>query len=68
MSSHILAVMFAVALDQRAQRRVLQWVTSFADERGLKYRQDSVGNLVVYRPGSGGGEGAPPVVIQVLLS
>jgi len=24
-----------------------------------------VGNLVVLRPGSGGGEAAPPVVIQV---
>jgi hypothetical protein len=29
--------------------------------------QDSVGNIVIMRPGSGGGEGAPPVVIQVSL-
>jgi dipeptidase D len=37
---------------------------SFAKDRGLDYKQDSVGNVVVYRKGSGGGEFAPPVLIQ----
>jgi dipeptidase D len=38
---------------------------AFAEERGLKWKQDAVGNLAVYRPGSGGGEDAPTVVLQV---
>ena len=47
---------------------MLDWVKSFANERGLKWRQDAVGNLVVYRAQAcGGGEAAPPVVIQVPL-
>ncbi len=53
-------------LRSRVCCRVLQWVKDFAEQRGLKWRQDDVGNLVVLRPGSGGGEAAPPVVIQVL--
>ena len=36
----------------------------FAEDRGLEWRQDTVGNLVIYRKGSGGGESAPPVLIQ----
>ncbi|KAK9826187.1 hypothetical protein WJX81_005747 [Elliptochloris bilobata] len=46
------------------EERVLEWVKAFANERSLNYRQDTVGNLVIYRSGSGGGEGAPAVVIQ----
>ncbi len=26
--------------------------------------QDGVGNIVILRPGSGGGESAPPVIVQ----
>ena len=37
---------------------------AFADERGLAWQQDAVGNLVIKRTGSGGGESAPAVVIQ----
>ncbi|KAK9830529.1 hypothetical protein WJX72_012284 [[Myrmecia] bisecta] len=44
--------------------RVLQWLKDFAQARGLKWQQDAVGNLVIKRPGSGGGEAAPVVVIQ----
>ncbi|KAL4434503.1 hypothetical protein ABPG75_000944 [Micractinium tetrahymenae] len=44
--------------------RVLDWLKSFADERGLEWQQDSVGNIVIRRPGSGGGEAAPPVIVQ----
>lgn len=45
--------------------RVLQHLKGFAEARQLKWRQDAVGNLVICRPGSGGGEGAPTVVVQV---
>jgi len=44
--------------------RVLEWLQTFASERGLQYQQDKVGNIVIKRPGSGGGEQAPHVVIQ----
>ena len=44
--------------------KVLDWLKRFADTRGLKWKQDAVGNLCIYRPGSGGGENAPPVIIQ----
>lgn len=39
----------------------------FANERKLAWQQDGVGNMVIKRTGSGGGEMAPAVVIQVLV-
>ena len=48
-----------------APHRVLQFLKDFAQERKLAWQQDSVGNIVIKRAGSGGGEHAPPVVIQV---
>ena len=43
---------------------VLDWIKGLATERELEWKQDKAGNLVVYRPGSGGGEDAPPICIQ----
>ena len=43
---------------------VLAWLKSFADARSLPYTQDAVGNLVIRRPGTGGGAAAPPVILQ----
>jgi dipeptidase D len=40
------------------------WLKEFAEQRGLEWAEDSVGNLVIRRPGSGGGEAAAPVIIQ----
>ena len=45
-------------------RRVLDWLKAFATERSLEWQQDPVGNIVIRRPGSGGGEDAPPVIVQ----
>ena len=42
----------------------MDYIVAFAEERGLKWQRDAVGNLVVRRPGSGGGEGAVPVAVQ----
>ena len=44
--------------------RVLAWLKAFAKERSLEWRQDETGNCAICRPGSAGGEGAAPVVIQ----
>lgn len=43
---------------------VLDWLKQFARERGLPWQQDAVGNIVIRRPGSHGGEKAPVVIIQ----
>ena len=44
--------------------RVLQYLKQVAGQLKLAHKQDVAGNIVIYRPGSGGGEHAPPVVIQ----
>ncbi|CAG9466904.1 unnamed protein product [Pedinophyceae sp. YPF-701] len=46
------------------EERVVQMLKDFADQRGLVWKQDAIGNIVIKRPGSGGGESAPSVVIQ----
>jgi dipeptidase D len=46
------------------EHQVMDWIKQFAASRGLDWTQDAVGNLVVRRPGTGGGEGAPPVIVQ----
>lgn len=48
----------------REEIGVLDYIKGFAEENGLRWRQDEAGNMVVTRPGSGGGENAPTVVIQ----
>jgi len=48
----------------KQEGRVLAWLKSFADARSLPYTQDAVGNLVIRRPGTGGGAQAPPVILQ----
>jgi hypothetical protein len=53
--------------DRADIRRVLQYLIDFANERSLEWKQDSVGNLVIKRPGSAGGECAPVVVVQVAM-
>ena len=48
----------------REEDKVLAYLKSFADERGLDWAQDDAGNMVIRRPGTSGGQGAPTVVIQ----
>lgn len=43
---------------------VLAYIKSFAEERGLPWREDDYGNMVVTREGFNGGEDAATVVIQ----
>lgn len=44
--------------------KVIEYLQQFATQRKLDHKQDSTGNMVIKRPGSGGGEAAPTVVIQ----
>ena len=43
---------------------VMRWLKRFADAKRLDWSEDAAGNVLIRRPGSGGGEAAPSVVIQ----
>lgn len=43
---------------------MLLHIKEIADARGLTYRQDSAGNLLICKPGCGTGSSAPPLLIQ----
>ena len=46
------------------EEKILEYLREFADKRDLKTRKDTTGNIVILRPGSGGGENAPIIIIQ----
>lgn len=54
----------AIPRPSKSEDKVLDWLRRVAEERGLEWQQDAVGNMVIRRPGSGGGEHAPTVVLQ----
>jgi dipeptidase D len=56
----ILAIPRPSKHEERARRYVLEQ----AEGRGLRWRQDATGNVVVEKPASPGKEGAPIVVLQ----
>jgi dipeptidase D len=56
----------AIPRPSKHEGQVLAWLREFAATRGLEHEQDSTGNLVIRRPGSGGGQDAPIVVVQVV--
>ncbi len=43
---------------------MVEWLRAFAQQRHLRVREDAKGNVVIYKGGQGGGEGAPPVIMQ----
>jgi len=46
------------------EEKILQSLKKFANDRNYETREDSTGNIVILRPGGGGGESAPTIVIQ----
>jgi dipeptidase D len=48
----------------KKEERARQYVIDAAERRGLSWRQDAAGNVVVEKPASAGKEGAPGVVLQ----
>ena len=40
------------------------WAVDFAKERGLRYRRDGLGNVVIWKPASPGYEDHPAVIVQ----
>lgn len=60
----LFAELSSIPRPSKHEGRVIEWLKAFAKDRTLDCVQDAVGNLVIRRPGSGGGENAPPVIIQ----
>ena len=46
------------------EERILNFLKKFAAKRDLEIREDETGNIVVLRPGTGGGEKSPTIIIQ----
>ena len=45
-------------------KQISDYLVQFAKDHGLKYVQDEMNNVVIYKPGTAGYENAPAVIIQ----
>ena len=54
----------AIPRPSRQEERARRYVIDLAEARGLRWREDAAGNLVVEKPASPGREGAPGVILQ----
>jgi dipeptidase D len=54
----------AIPRPSKHEERARQYVVEQAEGRGLRWRQDATGNVVVEKPASPGKEGAPIIVLQ----
>ena len=45
-------------------KQISDYLVQFAKDHGLKYIQDEMNNVVIYKPGTAGYENAPTVIIQ----
>ena len=48
----------------RHEKKISDFIVSFAEERGLKCKQDEVWNVIVEKPASPGYENAAPLILQ----
>jgi len=48
----------------KGEEKMREYVISVAERHGLQYRSDATGNVVVYKPGTPGHEGAGATVLQ----
>lgn len=46
-------------------KAVSDWLAEFARERGLRYQQDALNNIIIFKDASAGYEGAEPVICRV---
>src|SRR3954470_23197186 len=46
------------------EEKARDYVIGVAERKGLRHREDAIGNVVVLKPASPGKEGAPAVVLQ----
>lgn len=45
-------------------KQISDFCVDFAKQRGLRWHQDEINNVVIYKDASAGCEGAPPVILQ----
>ena len=57
-------ILSSIPRPSKQEEAVLQYIKAFADQHQLAWKQDNVGNLVVFHPGCGTGQQAPPVILQ----
>lgn len=43
---------------------IARWLEDFAVSQGLDYKRDEADNVLIFKPGSGGKENAPPIALQ----
>ena len=59
------ATLSSIPRPSKKEEAVIQYIKDFAAQHNLTWKQDSVGNLVVFHPGCGKfGPKAPPVLLQ----
>ncbi len=62
---HYFSEISAIPRGSKNEKAVLEYIKKTAASMGLKSKQDSVGNVVVFKPASPGKEGSATVVLQV---
>ena len=45
-------------------QKISDYLVEFAIARGLEYKQDELGNVIIFKPGTAGYENSAPVIIQ----
>ena len=45
-------------------KAISDYCVAFAEERGLRYRQDASNNIIIWKPGTKGYETSAPVMLQ----
>lgn len=64
----------ALPRPSKREEAVVNWLRNFVEERkgrpgpALELREDAAGNVLIFRPGSGGGEDAEIVCVQGVRS
>ena len=58
------SIICSIPHESRNERRISDFLVSFAKERGLFVAQDAVGNILIRKPGTLGMEKAPTVILQ----
>lgn len=57
----------AACLTAREIKRISDYCVSFAKEHGLRYIQDELNNVILFKDGSAGYEDHPPLILQAHL-
>jgi dipeptidase D len=61
---HFFAELCKIPHGSGNEEGIRKFLIKFADERGLKYKRDTVGNVVIYKEASNGFKSAKPLIYQ----